>query len=176
MRFSILAAVVACASSASAKITWSIEKVSNPNADQAEAYELMEKAVIAAVARYERFTDADKTIRLHYVPEVPTADGNYNGDIRYGGDHVYMNEFTTMHEISHTLGIGQTAAFEQNCAENNWPIANALLKSWDGEDAQVNCDGTGHINPYGMNTQAEWDDLHAERHVRLIDAMLQDGM
>ncbi|KAF4957351.1 hypothetical protein FSARC_11326 [Fusarium sarcochroum] len=174
MRFSLFAASIACVMAVSAEWTWTIEKAENPTAEQSEAYDLIEKAVKAATARYARFTDASKALTLSFYPNIPTADGNYNGQIRYGSTP-YMNEFTTMHEISHTLGIGQTANFETNCAENNWPTANALLESWDGEGTRVVCDN-GHITPYGMNYQDEWDDLHAERHVRLIDAMIKDGM
>ncbi|EWZ36321.1 hypothetical protein BFJ70_g14600 [Fusarium oxysporum] len=174
MLFFHLAAVIACLPAVSAQWTWTIVKDDNPNNEEVEAYELIEKAVKAATARYSRFTNASKALTLSYYPNTPTADGNYNGEIRYGSTP-YMNEFTTMHEISHTLGIGQTANFETNCAENNWPTANDLLESWDGEGTRIVCDN-GHITPYGMNYQDEWDDLHAERHVRLIEAMLKDGM
>ena len=55
-----------------------------------------------------------------------------------------MNERTAMHEISHTLGIGQTTAFNTRCAANNWPRATPLLQSWDGAGVRINCGG-GHI-------------------------------
>lgn len=55
-----------------------------------------------------------------------------------------------MHEISHTLGIGQTAAFDTKCAANDWATATPLLRSWDGASAKINCGG-GHIWPYGLN-------------------------
>jgi len=55
-----------------------------------------------------------------------------------------------MHEISHTLGIGQTAAFNTKCAANDWATATPLLRSWDGANAKINCGG-GHIWPYGLN-------------------------
>lgn len=83
-------------------------------------------------------------------PSVATADGNYNGNIRFGSNRAYMTERTAMHEISHTLGIGQTAAFDTKCAANDWATATPLLKSWDGSSAKINCGG-GHIWPYGLN-------------------------
>lgn len=61
-----------------------------------------------------------------------------------------MTERTAMHEISHTLGIGQTAAFNTKCAANDWATATPLLRSWDGSSAKINCGG-GHIWPYGLN-------------------------
>ena len=39
-----------------------------------------------------------------------------------------MNERTAMHEISHTLGIGQTNAFNTKCASGDWRTALPLLR------------------------------------------------
>lgn len=64
-----------------------------------------------------------------------------------------MTERTAMHEISHTLGIGQTAAFNTKCAANDWATATPLLRSWDGSSAKINCGG-GHIWPYGLNVSS----------------------
>lgn len=176
MRFSrILTAFVACASTTSAAITWSLEKASNPTADQADAYGRIEQAMRLAVTRYSRFTSASKNIRVTYVPSVPTADANFNGSLRFGSNRSYMNERTAMHEISHTLGIGQTAAFDRKCAANDWASATRLLRTWDGASARINCGG-GHIWPYGLNYDNEWSETNANRHVQLINAMLADGL
>lgn len=88
-------------------------------------------------------------------PSVATADGNYNGNIRFGSNRSYMTERTAMHEISHTLGIGQTAAFDTKCAANDWATATPLLRSWDGSSAKINCGG-GHIWPYGLNVSSSF--------------------
>ncbi|RYP84313.1 hypothetical protein DL770_005217 [Monosporascus sp. CRB-9-2] len=175
MRFPILAVIAAYASAVSGAITWRLEKASNPTADQADAYSRIEAAMRLAVARYSRYTDASKTIRVYYAPGVPTAEANYNGDLRFGSNRAYMTERTAMHEISHTLGVGQTAAFDQRCAANNWPTATPLLQSWDGPSARINCGG-GHFWPYGLNYDNEWSETNANRHVQLVDAMLADGM
>ncbi|KAI5864897.1 hypothetical protein GGS23DRAFT_604349 [Durotheca rogersii] len=176
MRLSVLAAALATyASAASGALTWSLQKASSPTADQADAYAKIEAAMTKAVARYHRFTDARKTIRVYYSPGVPTAEANYNGDLRFGADRSYMTERTAMHEIAHTLGVGQTAAFDQRCAANNWPTATPLLQSWDGPSAKINCGG-GHFWPYGLNYESEWSETNGNRHVQLVNAMLADGM
>ncbi|RSL40133.1 hypothetical protein CEP53_013575 [Fusarium sp. AF-6] len=175
MRFSLLTVVVAYASTASAALNWSLQKASNPTSDQTDAYGRIEEAMRRAVARYSRFTDASKTIRVYYAPGVPTAEANYNGDLRFGSNRAYMTERTAMHEIAHTLGVGQTAAFDRNCAANNWPSANRLLQSFDGANARISCGG-GHFWPYGLNYDNEWSETNANRHVQMIDAMLADGM
>ncbi|KAI1375829.1 hypothetical protein F4677DRAFT_102188 [Hypoxylon crocopeplum] len=175
MRFSILAAALTYASAASGAITWSLQKASSPTTDQAEAYSRIEAAMRLAVARYARYSDASKTVHVYYSPGVPTAEANYNGDLRFGSDRSYMTERTAMHEIAHTLGVGQTAAFDQKCAANNWATATPLLQSWDGSSARINCGG-GHFWPYGLNYETEWSETNGNRHVQLVDAMLADGM
>ncbi|KAK2804109.1 hypothetical protein FQN50_006737 [Emmonsiellopsis sp. PD_5] len=175
MRFPVLFDILLLASTVSGAITWTLEKSSNPSEDEADAYPRIEAAMTLAVTRYSKFTDASKTIHVSYNPEVPTADANYNGDLRFGADRYYMTESTAMHEISHTLGIGQTEAFNEKCASGDWPTALPLLRSWDGPDAVINCGG-GHIWPYGLNYDSEWSETNADRHVMLVDAMLNDGM
>ncbi|KAI0813903.1 hypothetical protein GGR55DRAFT_486272 [Xylaria sp. FL0064] len=175
MRASIIAAAVAYTSVASAAITWSLQKAANPTADQSDAYQRIEAAMKLAAARYSRFSDASKTVRVYYSPGVPTAEANYNGDLRFGSDRAYMTERTAMHEIAHTLGVGQTAAFDAKCAANDWSTATPLLQSWDGAGAKINCGG-GHFWPYGLNYESEWSETNGNRHVQIVDAMLADGM
>lgn len=150
MRLSFLATAALYVASASATLNWSLIRAANPTADQLDAYGRIENAMRAAVTRYHRYTGANKTIRVYYEPSVPTAEANYNGDLRFGANRSYMTERTAMHEIAHTLGVGQTAAFDRNCAANNWPRATPLLQSWDGSGARINCGG-GHFWPYGLN-------------------------
>lgn len=175
MQFSLLLFFAAYVCTASAAITWSLAKVSNPSADQLDAYTKIEAAMRAAVSRYSRYSDANKVIRVSYAPGVPTAEANYNGDLRFGSVRSYMNERTAMHEISHTLGVGQTANFNTKCASGDWRTALPLLRSWDGASAAINCGG-GHFWPYGLNYDNEWSETNANRHVQLVEAMLTDGM
>ncbi|KAF2854116.1 hypothetical protein T440DRAFT_388608 [Plenodomus tracheiphilus IPT5] len=175
MHLSAILLVAAYVSTTSAALTWTLQKTTNPTADQKDAYTKIEAAMTKAVARYARYSDAVKTIRVAYVPGVPTAEANYNGDLRFGSNRAYMNERTAMHEISHTLGVGQTAAFDRKCAAGDWKTALPLLRSWDGSSAKINCGGS-HIWPYGLNYDTEWSETNANRHVQLIEAMLTDGM
>ncbi|PSK49441.1 hypothetical protein B9Z65_8236 [Elsinoe australis] len=176
MKFSLIAtALVASASTANAAINWTLAKAANPTADQRDAYTKIENAMRLASARYAKYSSAAKTVRVAYAPGVPTAEANYNGDLRFGSNRAYMNERTAMHEISHTLGIGQTNGFNSRCAANNWPSATALLRTWNGANAKINCGG-GHVWPYGLNYDNEWSETNANRHVQLINAMIQDGM
>lgn len=176
MRSSIFIAIAAYACTVSATISWSIIKATNPTADQTDAYNRINYAVRLAVERWTRLKPGvSKTIRVYYEPSVPTAEANYNGDLRFGADRAYMTQRTALHEIAHTLGVGQTQAFTDKCAANNWPIATALLRTWDGSSAVITCGG-GHFWPYGLNYETEWSETNAERNVLLVEAMIRDGM
>lgn len=142
----LLFAAYAC--TASARLSWSLAKVSDPTPDHEDAYAKIEAAMTKAVARYEEYSNANKTIYVAYVPGVPTAEANYNGDLRFGSDRAFMTERTAMHEISHVLGVGLTDAFGRKCATGDWETALPLLRSFDGESANITCGGP-HFWPYG---------------------------
>ena len=178
MKFSLVLAVVAYASTAScAALTYTIQKASNPTADQNDAYAKIDTAMKLAIARYGRYCNAKctKNIKVAYAPGVPIAEANYNGDLRFGSNRAYMTERTAMHEISHTLGVGQTANFDSLCASGNWKTALPLLRSFDGSSAKISCGGS-HFWPYGLNYDNEWSETNANRHVQMMQAMLNDGM
>jgi hypothetical protein len=176
MHFYLFTLIWAYASLVSAAITWRLQKSANPTPDQTDAYNRIEAAMRLAVKRYGALSvRPNKSITVQYVPNLPTSDGNANGNVRFGSNRSYMNERTALHEISHTLGIGQTRAFDTRCAANNWPSATRLLRSWDGPNAKINCGG-GHIWPYGLNYDKEMSESNANRHCQLIDAMLADGL
>ena len=176
MRLHLLPLVWLYASVASAAISYKLQRATNPTTEQTQAYAKIDDAMKLAVARSNKLTKrANKNITVSYVPGVETADGNFNGNIRFGSNKSYMNERTALHEIAHTLGVGQTKAFDQKCASGNWPTALPLLRSWDGPDAKINCGG-GHFWPYGLNYDREWSERDGDRHCLLVDAMLADGL
>ncbi|WYZ36570.1 hypothetical protein EsH8_II_000076 [Colletotrichum jinshuiense] len=175
MKLSILAIIAASTSVAQGAITWTLEKATNPTSDQSDAYTKIEAAMKLAVARHAELGSASKTLRVYYTPGVPTAEANYNGDVRFGSNRSYMNERTALHEISHTLGVGQTSAFNSKCSSGDWATALPLLRSWDGSDATISCGGS-HFWPYGLNYDTEWSETNANRHVQIVNAMIADGM
>jgi hypothetical protein len=73
------------------------------------------------------------------------------------------------------VGLGTSTTFNSNCANNSWDSALALLRTWDGPDATINCT-VGHILNYGLNYNSEFSQLNLERHVKLVQSMISDGM
>ena len=178
MLYTILLAALAYASTAlaaAAGITWTLQKSANPTSDESEAYTKIEAAMTLAAARYNKLSHASKVIKVYYTPSVPTAEASYNGDLRFGKDRSYMTQRTALHEIAHTLGVGQTANFDTLCKSGNWKTALPLLRSYDGASAKISCGG-GHFWPYGLNYETEWSETNGDRHVHMVQAMLDDGM
>lgn len=123
------------------------------------------KAMDEAVAVYNRFGTFEKRLTANYNAGVPTAQGNYNGTIDFG------TQFSTrvaLHEISHTLGIGQVWPFDGGAWKED-SAAGRLIKLFDGRSAILNTGGT-HFWPYGLNYDNEDGTAARERHVKLVSA------
>ncbi|WP_052032303.1 hypothetical protein [Streptomyces viridochromogenes] len=161
---------------AAADITWTLERASNPTQDQRTAYDLITRAMNAAVARYNNLSDLGKTITVRYDPGVPTADGNINGTIRFG-NRSYMTERTALHEIAHTIGVGTSSGWSRLGGSGTWTgaQATALVRQFDGSGAKLSTGG-GHFWPYGLNYENEFSNTAADRHVRIVAAMVRDGL
>jgi hypothetical protein len=157
------------------KITYNLQRAQNPTADELDAYARITIAMDRAVARYNRLTNIDRVFSVSYVPGVETADANIYGNIRFGSNRGFMQEGTALHEMSHAVGVGTSWKFDDNCQNNGWNSALPLLRTWDGPGATLNCGG-GHMWPYGMNYSYEYTEQGFERHTKLVQAMLNDGM
>jgi hypothetical protein len=159
-----------------ASIGWTLQRASNPTQDQLTAYDLITKAMNAAVARYNNLSDLGKSITVRYDPSVPTADGNINGTIRFG-NRSYMNERTALHEIAHTIGVGTSSGWSRLAGSGTWTgaQATALVRQFDGSSAKLSTGG-GHFWPYGLNYDNEFSNTAADRHVQIVAAMVRDGL
>jgi hypothetical protein len=162
---------------AAATVTWTLERASNPTADQQSAYTRITSAMNAAVARYNNLSDLGKSITVRYDTSVPTADGNINGTIRFGSNRSYMTERTALHEIAHTIGVGTSARWSSLGGSGTWTgaQATALVRQFDGSSAKLSTGG-GHFWPYGLNYENEFSGTAADRHVRIVEAMVRDGL
>lgn len=88
-----------------------------------------------------------------------------------------MNERTALHEISHTIGVGTSSGWSRVGGSGTWTggQATALVKQYDGSGAKISTGG-GHFWPYGLNYDNEWSNTAADRHVRIVAAMVRDGL
>lgn len=136
---------------------------------------MIDSAMDAAISLWNDMgAPVERHLRVHYKPGVPTAQATASGDIDFGTLTRYMNKYTALHEISHTLGVG-TERFHKLCRDNAFFKATDLLHQFDGNSSKITCGGP-HFWPYGLNYPAEYSKINAERHIRMIKAMLEDGM
>jgi hypothetical protein len=73
------------------------------------------------------------------------------------------------------MGVGTTTAFFTKCLAGDWNTALSLLRSFDGSSANITC-VDGHVAPYGLNQPTDWSKTNPDRHVQMVEAMLNDGM
>ncbi|HYQ03932.1 MAG TPA: hypothetical protein VER96_34905 [Polyangiaceae bacterium] len=142
-------------------ITYTLAKSASPTATEQTAYDKIKTAMDKAITYYDCYTSITKSLNVSYVPSVETADGNINGSIRFGSNTTYMDYRSAMHEIAHTVGVGQAS---------NWGsfVSNGLFTG-ERAAAQLNAINatlskplytelhadTQHFWPYGINQQSE---------------------
>ena len=158
------------ASPLQAKVTYELAK--GHNDWPKEKKEIIIKSMDEAVAIYNRFGNLKKKLKVTYNPAVPTADGNMNGSIRFGGT---ISTRVALHEIAHTIGVGQHGRWKCLIKEGLWQgkRANRALAIFDGKGAKLNADGF-HFWPYGLNYDNEANEVAYMRHVILVSAFFDD--
>ncbi len=129
-------------------------------------------AMDEAVMLYNSLGIFDHHLTANNSPGIPTADGNINGQIRFGGQ---FNNRAALHEIGHCLGIGQHEKWGQLMVDGVWtgPNAKALLAELDGAGAVLHGDKM-HFWPYGLNQDSEASPENNRRHVRMVAALRRD--
>jgi hypothetical protein len=162
-------------------VTYTLAKSANPTPAEQNAYALITAAMDTALAYYNCYTDITKQVNVSYVPSVATADGNINGSMRFGSNTFYMDYRTAMHELSHTVGVGQASnwrsfvvggLFTGTNANAELAAINQTLQT--PVDTELHADNN-HFWPYGINQQNEVKseaDLIA--HCRIVRAMRRD--
>ncbi|MCX7726793.1 MAG: hypothetical protein N2053_08075 [Chitinispirillaceae bacterium] len=139
------------------EITYTLSTENSNTAEGKEAYARIKIAMDSAVYYYNTYTTLTKKLTVKYEPSVQTADGNYNGSIRFGPNKSYQITCTAMHEIAHTIGVGTTNEWRALINENKIYIgqrASAKLKEIDGPTAVLKGDAQ-HFWPYGLNYASE---------------------
>src|SRR5512133_800146 len=138
-------------------ITYTLNKVSNPSADQTDAYARITKAMDSALCFYNTYTSLSRNLYIVYEPSVTTADGNSNGTIRFGSNRAYMFTATAMHEMGHVFGVGTTSNYKNLVVNGIFKGKNAtdtLIALTNDNTAVLKGDAT-HFWPYGLNYASE---------------------
>ena len=130
------------------------------------------RAMNEAVGLYNELGTFPKQVVASYNSSVPTADGNYNGNIRFGGQ---ISERVALHELGHVLGVGQYRNWDSFIKDGKWTGEHALaqLREFDGPDAVLHADRM-HFWPYGLNYDKEASPENFRRHVLMVAALRKD--
>jgi hypothetical protein len=166
-------------------VTYTLAQNANPTSTEQQAYSLITAAMDQAVAYYNCYTDITKKLNVSYEPSVQTADGNVNGSIRFGSGTQYMVTYTAMHEIAHTVGVGQYASSNwlsfvnvpDGGSSGPWQGTNATseLRAVTGDATATLTADHDHFWPYGLNLST---DPHADpdliAHCRIVVALRRD--
>lgn len=147
----------------------------NPNgADQATVNRI-KAAFDLATTYYNNFTSIVKHVTVNYSPGTPTADANFAGWINMGANAAYQKAGTAMHEMAHTVGVGQHAKYWELMYAGTWhgARANEILKMMTNDpNAVVKGDNT-HFWPYGIN--GSWEDDGSD-FLYMMNALILQGM
>lgn len=160
---------------ASGNVRYTVVKVSNPNADQLDAYQKIDAAMSTAIWYFNTYTNRNKHIYVHYKPSVPTAQGGGN-TIKFGKKRVYMNSGTAMHELNHCFGVGTTQKWRNK-------IKNGKYTGYHGKQALKNIDPNKvlkgdkwHFWPYGLNYPSENTAFKRQCNAKINEGFRKDGI
>ncbi|MES2240292.1 MAG: hypothetical protein V4497_08550 [Bacteroidota bacterium] len=151
-----------------------------PNgADEATATRI-KAAFEGAIQYYNNFTSIVKHITVNYSPGTPTADANFAGNVRVGSDSRYQQIGTAMHEMAHSVGVGQHAKYWELMQNGKWQgaRANEILQMMSNDPAAYVKGDSQHFWPNGIN--GWWEDTASEDlyiiHALMIQGMKTDGL
>lgn len=95
-----------------------VDKANNSTPVPANIQSEIMGAINAAVAVYNEWSNYTKNLYVVYNSDVATADGNFNGTIRFGPGAQYRTPLVAFHEINHTLGAGTYGTWASNVDNN----------------------------------------------------------
>ena len=134
------------------------------------------KRIVAAMDEAVQFLNKNarfkKALTANNSPGTPTADASYSGWINWGGA---ISRRVALHEIGHTLGVGQHPNWEKNIQDGKWTGKHALaqLREFDGPDAVLHADRQ-HFWPYGLNQDSESSPQSDLRFIKMVEAIRKD--
>ncbi len=135
----------------------------------------IENSVNEAVQIFNKHCSVNKHLRIYYNAGVPTAQASWNGDITFGGSR---NTRVAMHEIGHTLGVGQLSAWSANMVNGVWQGYYANKKGGEfnspyGLSGSIHGDNV-HFWPWGLNYDNEDSFVNRIKATQMMAALQTD--
>ena len=126
-----------------------------------------------AVELYNKYGSFNKHLNVYYNSGVPTAQASYNGTIEFGNSR---NTRVALHEMGHTLGVGQHSNYWNNMVNGVWQGyygRTFALDTEGGYDNGLHGDSV-HIWPWGLNYDTEDSAIERINHIRVMAAIRCD--
>ncbi|HEY3371450.1 MAG TPA: hypothetical protein VGK10_11410 [Prolixibacteraceae bacterium] len=157
-----------------------------PNKDELSAYKLITQVMDSAIHYYNTYTTASKKITVYYLTDPSVrADGNINGNIRFGPERKFMSVGIATHEVGHTIGVGTSGRWRSFMIPgvSTEPMTFSgkktisMLRQITGDPkAQLFMDNQ-HFWPYGLNYATEYkSESDLINYCKILNAMLEDGL
>lgn len=151
-----------------------------PNGADEATIKRIKVAFDLATTYYNNFTSIVKHVTVNYSPGTPTADANFAGWINVGSNAAYQKAGTAMHEMAHTVGVGQHAKYWELMQNGKWQgkRANEILQMMTNDSAAYVKGDSVHFWPYGVNGAHEDDgsDFLYIMNALILQGMKADGM
>jgi hypothetical protein len=162
-------------------VRYTLAEDANASDEVKANYARIKTAFDNAVFYYNNFTSIEKQLWVSYSPGTPTADGNFNGNIRVGSSVGYQRTGTAMHEIAHTVGVGQHWTWASNFIKGGiyqGAFANRLLQFMTQNSTEILKGDSVHFWPYGINGAFEdtGDEMLYIIHALIMQGMKVDGL
>ncbi|MEI6948083.1 LamG-like jellyroll fold domain-containing protein [Paraflavisolibacter sp. H34] len=159
------------------------------NSGDAELTARIKSAIGSAVDVYFNNLTSIKGHRLdvRYNAGTPTAEASYGGYLQFGPNASYQRTGTALHEIGHTIGVGQhsmwygpNSPLRQTGSSGAWlgERANKVVQFIDNSPAgYMRGDGT-HMWPYGVNGAQEdnGSELLYTANALIVQGLGEDGL
>jgi hypothetical protein len=161
--------------SGSGKVTYTLHQPKEPTEEEAKFFASIAAGMNEAIRIYNTHTTLKKALNIYYNPGVPTANGNINGTINLGRNA--RNARVCMHEICHTMGVGQHGNWGKLMVDHKWqgPKANKVLQELTNDPKAQLLGDHMHFWPYGLNYDNEVkSETDLIRHAKIVEAIVED--
>jgi hypothetical protein len=147
----------------------------NQNGADEATVKRIKAAFDLATAYYNNFTSIVKQVTVNYSPGTPTADANFAGWINVGSNSAYQKAGTAMHEMAHSVGVGQHSKYWELMVNGKWngKRANEILKMMTNDPNAFVKGDSQHFWPYGIN--GSWEDDGSD-FLYIMNALILQGM
>lgn len=153
-----------------------------------ENYPRIASAVESGVYYYNNLTSiSGHHLWVNYHPGTPTAEASYGGYMQFGANPSYQRTGTTLHEMNHTIGVGQhwiwygpSSPLRESGSGGRWlgERANQVLQFLENNpNAFMTGDGV-HMWPYGINGAHEdsGSEFVYTAHALITQGLGEDGL